>query len=302
VSAIELAIQGAVDSCDATRGRSIQELRLAEAWIGLAGGDREAIGSRIRVEVARFLGQRPDMMLSVTNDIQLLATASSHQFKSDDVIVLVAGTGSIAMRYWQEGNVVRRVARAGGWGALLGDDGSGFDIGRKAIRTALYQAEEQLNSHPTNGNTLDPLAEIVFQHFQPVGAKAGDVDLLNKVLLSGSGAEQSVSQTKQKIAGCAKAVIGAVTTSKRAECIVSDAVDSLVCLVRTVSKTASSGASKPFLILAGGLMSSDLVRHHLENRLGKEGLRFSSTEQVRNSASMGAQFLAEKAWHQCRDA
>jgi hypothetical protein len=130
----------------------------------------------------------------------------------------------------------------------------------------------------------------------------GDADLLNKVLLSGSGAEQSVSQTKQKIAGCAKAVIDACATSKRAECIVSDAVDSLVCLVRTVSKTAGSGASKPLLILAGGLMSSDLVRHHLTNRLEEEGLKFSSIEQVRNPASIGAQFLAEKTWHQRQDA
>jgi N-acetylmuramic acid 6-phosphate etherase len=113
------------------------------------------------------------MTLSVTNDIEMLATTSSHQFQSEDVIVLVAGTGSIAMRYRREGNVVRRVARVGGWGALLGDDGSGFDIGRKAIRTALYQMEEQLYSNPTNGNTLDPLVEIVFQYFQPVRAEAG---------------------------------------------------------------------------------------------------------------------------------
>jgi N-acetylmuramic acid 6-phosphate etherase len=84
-----------------------------EACIGLAGGDREASGNRIRAEVTKFLGQGPDMTLSVTNDIEMLATTSSHRFQSDDVIVLVAGTGSIAMRYRREGNVMRRVARAG---------------------------------------------------------------------------------------------------------------------------------------------------------------------------------------------
>ena len=237
------------------------------------------------------------MTLNITNDIELLALASSHHFKSDDVIVLVAGTGSIAMRFQREGDAFRRVARAGGWGALLGDDGSGFDIGRKAIRAALEQMEEQAYSNGISTDTLDPLVDVIRRHFQPVDAESSHISLLNDVLLSASGAEQSVSQTKQKIAGCAKVVVDACATSRRAESIVFDAVDSLVCLVRTVSKTADSGASKPLLTLAGGLMSSDLVRRHLANRLEKDSRGFSSIEHMHDTASIGAQFLAEKAWH-----
>jgi N-acetylglucosamine kinase-like BadF-type ATPase len=45
-------------------------------------------------------------------------------------IVVIAGTGSIAMGVGDSGEP----ARSGGWGPLLGDEGSGYDIGRQALR------------------------------------------------------------------------------------------------------------------------------------------------------------------------
>ncbi|WP_199431409.1 N-acetylglucosamine kinase [Qaidamihabitans albus] len=50
-----------------------------------------------------------------------------------DGTVLVAGTGSIAGRI----RARRLVSTAGGYGWLLGDEGSGFWIGREAVRTTL---------------------------------------------------------------------------------------------------------------------------------------------------------------------
>ena len=48
-------------------------------------------------------------------------------------IVLIAGTGSIAYGRDAQG----RAARAGGWGHVLGDEGSGFWLGRQALRAVL---------------------------------------------------------------------------------------------------------------------------------------------------------------------
>jgi glucosamine kinase len=48
-------------------------------------------------------------------------------------VVVIAGTGSIAFGEDVAGNR----ARAGGYGPLLGDEGSGYDIGRKALIAAL---------------------------------------------------------------------------------------------------------------------------------------------------------------------
>lgn len=47
--------------------------------------------------------------------------------------VVIAGTGSIAYGIDGAGQTVR----AGGWGWVLGDEGSGFDIGRRALAAAL---------------------------------------------------------------------------------------------------------------------------------------------------------------------
>jgi N-acetylmuramic acid 6-phosphate etherase len=250
----------------------------------------------VRAEVIKFLCPKSDTNLSITNDIELLATASSHPFKSDDIIVLVAGTGSIAMRYRREGDACRRVARAGGWGALLGDDGSGFDIGRQAIRAVLRQTEERVCSGGQDAELPDPLASIVCEHFRPTGAEAGDANLLSNVLLSASGDEQSASQAKQRIASCAKAVVDAAINSKRAESIVSDAIDSLAGLIRIIYKMAGPSGRTPLLVLAGGLMKSDSIQHRLVNKLGVEALVFSSIERVDNPAFIGARYLAKKQW------
>ena len=48
-------------------------------------------------------------------------------------VLLIAGTGSIAIALKDDGTIVR----AGGWGATFGDEGSGFWIGRTAISKAL---------------------------------------------------------------------------------------------------------------------------------------------------------------------
>lgn len=47
-------------------------------------------------------------------------------------VIIIAGTGSIAYGRLADG----REARSGGWGYLLGDEGSAFDIGLQAFRAA----------------------------------------------------------------------------------------------------------------------------------------------------------------------
>jgi glucosamine kinase len=52
-------------------------------------------------------------------------------------ILLVAGTGSVAYGRGRDG----RVERCGGWGMIVGDEGSGFGIGRSGARAALRGAD-----------------------------------------------------------------------------------------------------------------------------------------------------------------
>lgn len=57
-------------------------------------------------------------------------------------IGIIAGTGSVGVGRDANG----RLAIAGGWGPLLGDDGSGFSLGKEAVRETLkrLEANEQL--------------------------------------------------------------------------------------------------------------------------------------------------------------
>ncbi|WP_091379667.1 N-acetylglucosamine kinase [Actinokineospora alba] len=63
--------------------------------------------------------------------------------------VLIAGTGSIAMRITDR----RHASTVGGWGWLLGDEGSAFWIGREAVRTTIQAVQR--------GDRLGPLASAV---------------------------------------------------------------------------------------------------------------------------------------------
>ncbi len=54
-------------------------------------------------------------------------------------VVIISGTGSIA--YGR--NRRNEGARAGGWGHVLGDEGSGFWIGRAAMRAVLREADRR---------------------------------------------------------------------------------------------------------------------------------------------------------------
>ena len=65
----------------------------------------------------------------VTNDA---VTAHLGALGGEPGAVIVAGTGAIALAAAPEG-----WARADGWGTMLGDDGGGYWIGRRALALAL---------------------------------------------------------------------------------------------------------------------------------------------------------------------
>jgi N-acetylglucosamine kinase-like BadF-type ATPase len=80
-------------------------------------------------ELIRALGLRN---FSVMTDAEILYYSI---FGEDPGILISAGTGSICLVKTAD----QKSHQIGGWGYLLGDEGSGFDIGRKAIKMALEE-------------------------------------------------------------------------------------------------------------------------------------------------------------------
>jgi N-acetylglucosamine kinase-like BadF-type ATPase len=103
-------------------------LPLAAAWIGMAGIDRPS-DSDIWLPHLRPLAG----LIRLTNDAELVLSA----LDSAAGVAVIAGTGSIALGRDLRG----ATARAGGWGHVLGDEGSGYDIGRMGLQAAARAAD-----------------------------------------------------------------------------------------------------------------------------------------------------------------
>ncbi len=104
---------------------------LAALCLGIAGVGQPGADQLIR-DVLRRLGQRQPVR--VVNDALVALVAGA---PAGIGIVVVAGTGSIAYGVDPEGHE----ARSGGWGYLLGDEGSAFWLGHYAVRHAIRAAD-----------------------------------------------------------------------------------------------------------------------------------------------------------------
>lgn len=100
---------------------------IAAICIGMAGVDRPEEREIVEGILRRF-GMRQAVRIVPDPLIALVAGAPEGVG-----IVIVAGTGSIAYGVDPQGNT----ARSGGWGYLLGDEGSAFWLGHAAIRQGI---------------------------------------------------------------------------------------------------------------------------------------------------------------------
>jgi glucosamine kinase len=101
----------------------VQIDKIAALCVGLAGAGSRTVVRRMLVHFAR---QFPRAIAHVTTDLEIALEAAA---PSGPGIVLIAGTGSAA--YGR--NSVGVTARSGGYGPWIGDEGSAFDIGRRAV-------------------------------------------------------------------------------------------------------------------------------------------------------------------------
>lgn len=99
--------------------------------LGLAGVDRIADFDVIRAWVTE---QMPGTPAVIVNDAMLVLAAGTPEGWG---IALICGTGSIVYGRDRDGHTTR----AGGWGYILGDEGSGYDIGQAALRTVMRASD-----------------------------------------------------------------------------------------------------------------------------------------------------------------
>jgi N-acetylglucosamine kinase-like BadF-type ATPase len=123
---VEKVLHEVIEGAIAERG-----ITPAAVCIGIAGVDRDDEAQTIRA-IMRRIGYRSHAV--VVNDALIALVAAAGDTPG---VVIIAGTGSIVYGC----NAAGESARAGGWGHMIGDEGSGYWIGREALAAVMRAAD-----------------------------------------------------------------------------------------------------------------------------------------------------------------
>ncbi|MCX6639051.1 MAG: hypothetical protein NTW14_01035 [bacterium] len=191
---------------------------------GLAGVGNEPVRQRTEAEIVSLSGA--SRVLVISDALAALWGA----FQGGPGLLLIAGTGSICLGMNRQG----QVERTGGFGRLLGDEGSGYWIAIKAIKAALRSADGRGGS--------ERLRKLTCEEF-------GLNDIREIIPLANSG-----SLTPDRIAAFTEKILPLIREDETAKKIVSDAADFLAELVKSTTGKLNMDNAK--LALWGGLWKS----------------------------------------------
>jgi N-acetylglucosamine kinase-like BadF-type ATPase len=139
---VEKVLHEVMDEAIGARG-----IAPAAICLGIAGVDRPGDLKVVR-GIMKRIGYQARVL--VVNDALVALEAGA---PGQPGVVVISGTGSIA--YGR--NAKGEAARAGGWGYVLGDEGSGYWIGRAALRAVLRESDRR---GPTTA-----LSALLLDHF-----------------------------------------------------------------------------------------------------------------------------------------
>lgn len=239
-----------------SRGRPVSAVCL-----GIAGVDRPADEAVIR-SILRRLGHRENAR--VVNDAAIALVAGAPERIG---IVVLAGTGSIAYGIDRTG----RTARAGGYGFLLADEGSGYWLGHQALRAVVRALDGR-----------GPDTRLVALIFESLGVRSMS-ELIPSVYERGL--------PKHRIAALAPHVQQAANGGDRvASTLIEAGTRELALAARSVHRQLELGDGPFPIVLAGGAFKAC---PGMAEALGREvDLPGSSTRILQEEPARGAVALA----------
>ncbi|WP_442481896.1 N-acetylglucosamine kinase [Aeoliella sp. SH292] len=187
---------------------------------------------------------------------------------------IIAGTGSAAIVRDANGDY----GVSGGWGYLLGDEGSGYGIGREALRAALDELER--------GTQRTPFATRVLQHFEANSS----VELKQAIYRH--------PQPKTAIAELTPAVLElAANHDAAASMLVGNAVDELhATLLRAIERLDLAETRIPLAIAGGMFRPSSPLRDRVREKLLGTG-SFTGVQFVDSPLVAARLLLADQVFH-----
>src|SRR6478672_1793650 len=136
--------------------------------LGIAGVDRPDDFAAVR-GIMRRIGYKARVL--IVNDALVALEAGA---PGSPGIVIICGTGSIAYGRNRHG----AAARSGGWGHIIGDEGSGYWIGRQAVQAVMRDADgrgpaTKLTQHVLAHFDVPTASGLVHVVYGPQGAARG---------------------------------------------------------------------------------------------------------------------------------
>lgn len=192
-------------------------------FAALAGVDRQ--GEQQKMDEA-FQHSSIHKKLRIQSDVHAALAAGTW---GREGTLMIAGTGAILFGWHQN-----KSFRIGGWGYLLGDEGSGYHLGKLAIRSILQAQDQQL--------ALKPFQKAILEF---VGIKHPE-ELITAVYSS--------SNPVAVISSISKIVLHAYKKDEVAQKIISTVHEALLALIHLGYERMDH--TKP-LILHGGLFANE---------------------------------------------
>jgi N-acetylglucosamine kinase-like BadF-type ATPase len=243
---------------------------IASIACGLTGAGRAGDQQRMADGLKRYALKKKSTLKNIIIESDA-RVALEGAFKGEPGIILIAGTGSIAFGKDAKG----MIHRVGGWGRILGDEGSGYYIGRLGLTAVTRHIDGR------GGKTM--LTNMLAKKFN----LADQTAIINAVYKNGFD-----------VASVAPAVIEAAQKKDEVcKMIIEQAVIELAEHVRIASEKilASSKTkikSKVRLAFIGGLIANQTLLSELLRRYLQERIPFVSIIEPMASPAYGAVVLA----------
>jgi N-acetylglucosamine kinase-like BadF-type ATPase len=211
---------------------------LVGAWFGLSGSDRPE-------DQAKLLPHVEDLspVIRMSNDAELVLGALD-----DSVgIAVVSGTGSIA--YGRNARGGR--ARSGGWGQIIGDEGSGYDIARRMLDSYAREIDGRGPATTCTSRLASHLE--LHEPFQIISwvyagsTSKGDIAALSAIAVEEANAGDEVARQ-----------------------IIRESAHELATTVASAARRLGFSSHLPLALTGGMLLHIDAFREHMLERLRQE--------------------------------
>ncbi|MBN7573545.1 MULTISPECIES: N-acetylglucosamine kinase [Clostridium] len=234
----------------------LKEDELVDLYLGIAGSEVGDNAKIIKDTIKNEL--KTDCVLM--NDAEIALKA---MLRGNDGILTIAGTGSIAFGVKNNSSV-----RCGGWGNLLGDEGSGYKIAIDAIKRMIFEEENSLSK-----------SELTRRIMKRLGAKSiGEVVTF------------VYSSTKDEIASLAEivSILGEEGNKIAEEILVNEGVDLAKTVINVYRKLKFESCS---IALVGGVIrKAKILRKSFEKYL-RENIVIEDIVDDEISPTMGAYYI-----------